>query len=70
MSIDWNARMPGAARRFVAAIRRRRRAARYIAELQALDDQTLADIGLHRSEIRSAVLEAERNGAAERRRCR
>lgn len=51
------------------AIQRWRRRAEYVGELQRLDDQTLADMGLHRGEIRSAVIEAERNGAAERR-CR
>ena len=49
------------------AIQRWRRRADYIAELRGLDDQTLADMGLRRGEIRSAVIEAERNGGAERR---
>jgi uncharacterized protein YjiS (DUF1127 family) len=57
--------------RIVRAIDRRRRRALLIGELMRLDDKTLADIGLHRSEIRSAVVAAEeRDGPCERRRCR
>ena len=54
----------------IRALERRRRRAAAIAELMQLDDKTLADIGLHRSEIRSAVLYAEQTGAPDRRRCR
>jgi EmrB/QacA subfamily drug resistance transporter len=43
-------------------IRRWRRRAAHVAELQRLDDQTLADMGLHRSGIRAAVIAAERGG--------
>jgi uncharacterized protein YjiS (DUF1127 family) len=57
--------------RVVLAIDRHRRRAFLIGELARLDDKTLADIGLHRSEIRSAVIAAEdRDGPCERRRCR
>ena len=53
------------------AYARWRRRERAIAELARLDDATLADMGLHRGEIRSAVIEAQRPGwPAERRRCR
>jgi uncharacterized protein YjiS (DUF1127 family) len=51
-------------------IGRHRRRAKAIGDLQQLDDKMLADIGLHRSEIRSAVLEAEQNGRFDRRRSR
>ena len=54
----------------IRALQRRRRRAAAIAELMQLDDKTLADMGLHRSEIRAAVLEAEHNGGLRRRRCR
>ena len=61
----------GAVRWLVRAIRRWRRREQAIAELARLDDKTLADIGLHRSEIRSAVIdEDEPNRPSERRRCR
>jgi uncharacterized protein YjiS (DUF1127 family) len=53
----------------VRAIIRRRRRALLIDELMQLDDTMLADIGLHRSEIRAAVIAAER-GVVDRRRCR
>jgi uncharacterized protein YjiS (DUF1127 family) len=45
-------------RRIAGAIRRWRAHEAAVTELARLDDKTLADIGLHRSEIRSAVLEA------------
>lgn len=55
------------------ALRARRRArtrGRWIAALNALDDRTLRDIGVHRGNIRSAVFEAERRCAAAERRAR
>jgi uncharacterized protein YjiS (DUF1127 family) len=53
------------------AFLRWRRREREIAELARLDDATLADIGLHRSEIRSVVLDADAPGRpSERRRSR
>jgi uncharacterized protein YjiS (DUF1127 family) len=45
-------------RRIAAAIGRWRAHEAAVTELARLDDKTLADIGLHRSEIRSAVMEA------------
>jgi uncharacterized protein YjiS (DUF1127 family) len=54
----------------LATIRRWRRRAGYVAELQRLDDQTLADMGLHRSGIRAAVVAAERGGRFDRRHSR
>jgi uncharacterized protein YjiS (DUF1127 family) len=48
--------------------RRWRARERDIAELARLDDVTLADIGLHRSEIRSAVVDAATPGGPTRRR--
>ena len=51
----------------LGAIQRWRRRVGYVTELQRLDDQTLADMGLHRSGIRAAVIEAERTGGLERR---
>ena len=51
-------------------IRRWRRRATHVAELQRLDDETLADMGLHRSGIRAAVIAAERGGGFDHRRCR
>ncbi|HEX7007660.1 MAG TPA: DUF1127 domain-containing protein [Alphaproteobacteria bacterium] len=70
MDVDRRNRGPrrltpvGVARRLVAAVLRRWRRARYIAELRALDDRTLTDIGLHRSDIRGAVIAAESGGVA------
>ena len=46
----------GAGRAF-ATFRKRMAARRTIAQLRALDDRTLHDIGLHRSEIASRGLE-------------
>ena len=46
-------------RRLVRAVRRWWRRERAIAELARLDDTMLADIGLHRSEIRSVVAEID-----------
>ena len=53
-----------AIRERLAAFARRRALRGAEAELMALDDQALKDIGLHRSEIRSALLDAssERRG--------
>jgi uncharacterized protein YjiS (DUF1127 family) len=45
-------------RRIAAALRRWRAHETAVTELMRLNDKMLADIGLHRSEIRSAVLEA------------
>jgi uncharacterized protein YjiS (DUF1127 family) len=44
--------------RALAEARRRRLREKAINALMRLDDRTLADIGMHRSEIRSAVIEA------------
>jgi uncharacterized protein YjiS (DUF1127 family) len=48
----------GVKRAAIAAWRRRRHKAA-VKELMRLDDKTLADIGLHRCEILSAVIEAD-----------
>jgi uncharacterized protein YjiS (DUF1127 family) len=57
--------------RLARAYTRWRERQRAIAELARLDDVTLADIGLHRSEIRSAVIDADTPcGAHLRRRSR
>jgi uncharacterized protein YjiS (DUF1127 family) len=50
------------------AYKRWRERERAIAELARLDDVTLADIGLHRSEIRSAVIDADTPGGPQSRR--
>lgn len=64
-------RAPGPFSWLVRAYRRWRQREAAIAELARLDDNTLADIGLHRSEIRSAVIAADEPvGRSERRRCR
>jgi uncharacterized protein YjiS (DUF1127 family) len=49
-------RLPG---RAWAAFRARRRRHKLVGELRALDDRTLADIGLRRANILSAVYEGE-----------
>ncbi|MGE5147738.1 MAG: MFS transporter [Candidatus Eiseniibacteriota bacterium] len=54
----------------LSTVRRWRRRASHVAELQRLDDQTLADMGLHRSGIRAAVIAAEGDGRFDHRRCR
>jgi uncharacterized protein YjiS (DUF1127 family) len=65
------ARTVGPFARLVRAVLRWRRRQREIAELARLDDATLADIGLHRSEIRSVVLDGDAPGRPrERRRTR
>jgi len=51
-----------------AAIRRWRAHDAAVTELMRLDDRTLADIGLHRSEIRSALLDATETHVARQRR--
>jgi uncharacterized protein YjiS (DUF1127 family) len=64
-------RRPGLFAWLTRAFLRWRRREQAVAELARLDDLTLADIGLHRSEIRSAVIDAdEPNRLRERRRCR
>ena len=57
--------MARSARRAFAGFAKRMAARRTIAQLSALDDRTLHDIGLHRSEIASRALDV---GAAIRRR--
>jgi uncharacterized protein YjiS (DUF1127 family) len=51
--------------RLVVRVAAHRRAERGIADLQALDDRVLKDLGIRRCEIRYLVLQAE--GAASRR---
>ncbi len=53
-----------AARRFFEAWRQRREIRTSVAVLSALDDRTLQDIGIDRSEIRSVVEETQRAEAA------
>jgi len=50
------------------AYRRWRERERAVAELASLDDTMLADLGFHRSEIRSAVIDAEGPGGPRLRR--
>jgi uncharacterized protein YjiS (DUF1127 family) len=56
--------------RLTAAVRRWRAHESAMTELMRLDDKTLADIGLHRSEIRSALLEASETCVPRQRRHR
>jgi uncharacterized protein YjiS (DUF1127 family) len=51
----------GAAGAAVARFRKARAERRTIAQLRALDDRTLHDIGLHRSEIASLALDVGAN---------
>lgn len=69
---SWPLRRLAAAFAWVlGAVARWRRRERAIEELMSLDDKTLADIGLHRTEIRSAVKDAAAPEAIrERRRSR
>jgi predicted MFS family arabinose efflux permease len=61
LALRSRAGAPASAGGPLSAIRRWRRRGEYVAELQKLDDQTLADMGLHRSGIRAAVIAAERS---------
>lgn len=55
---DWLARVASAIARFWTRSRQKRHERLMIAELQALDDRTLKDIGIYRCEIEGAVLNA------------
>ena len=74
VALSWppaRRRRPGLFAWLTRAFLRWRRREQAVAELARLDDRTLADIGLHRSEIRSAVIDIdEPNRPHERRRCR
>jgi uncharacterized protein YjiS (DUF1127 family) len=52
---SWPAALARAIRQGIAEIGSRRRLRRHIAELTALDDRTLRDIGLSRGEIEYAM---------------
>ena len=60
--------MLAVSRRVVAGLERARRRSAWLRELRSLDDRTLHDIGLHRSEIGSAVAELLGTASATRRR--
>jgi uncharacterized protein YjiS (DUF1127 family) len=54
---------PDACSRWLAAFRKWRRRRKAIADLQALSDRSLADIGIERSEIRSVVMSGSRDAS-------
>jgi uncharacterized protein YjiS (DUF1127 family) len=55
-----DARVASVATRFWARIRRKRQTGLTIARLEALDDRTLKDIGIHQSQIESTVRHGDR----------
>lgn len=61
-SPGWSARITSLAARFWSRMRRKREVRLAITRLDVLDDRTLKDIGLHRSQVESAVTHRERYG--------
>jgi len=59
LTFNWLTRIASTIARFWSRRRWERHARRMIAELQALDDAMLKDIGIHRCQIESAVLNGE-----------
>jgi uncharacterized protein YjiS (DUF1127 family) len=58
-TFNWLARIASAIARFWSRRRHERHARLMIAKLQVLDDAMLKDIGIHRCQIESAVLNGE-----------
>jgi uncharacterized protein YjiS (DUF1127 family) len=58
-TFNWLASIASTIARFWSRSRQERHARLMIAKLQALDDKMLKDIGIHRSQIESAVLNGE-----------